>query len=197
VQLGIERTILATKSPAIAAAIGLKNPGKLASRIRGGKAASRAGDYFERAILAGVRDEAGEFMQLAALPKCGARFTGPGKAHPLPIACDFIGSVVGAGIGVFFDAKSSDDEYGFNLANDKLLKDHQAKYLHRQARAGAIAGILVECRHLGDYRWLHGTHLGPGRAYTAWKDERWLILGETTQQVRMRELVKAYLGENR
>jgi hypothetical protein len=192
--MGVPRANLIGRVPRLAPALSPIAPRKLAARVIGGKRASRAGDHFERAILAGVRDEAGEFMELAALPKCGAKFTGPRTAHHLPIACDFVGSVVGAGVGVFFDAKSSGEEYGIDLANEKILKGHQATFLHRQASAGAIAGILVECRHLGDYRWLHGTHLGPGRAYTAWHDERWLILGEVARSVKMRELVKAFLG---
>src|SRR4051812_39530084 len=103
--MGIPRNILAAKVPSISpAAPGFSTataPRKLAARILGGKKAARAGDWFERVILAGVRDDAGEFMELSPLPKCGARFTGPGKAHHLPIVCDFIGSVVGAGVGVF------------------------------------------------------------------------------------------------
>lgn len=162
------------------------------NRSRGGAAANRAGDAFESVIMASVRDREGQVVKLKDLPKCGARFHGPGTAHPLPICCDFVGTVVGPGTGIFFDAKSTEDAYGFPLNDEKSLKGHQAEHLFEQREAGAIAGILVEARHLGQYLWLDGKHLGRGRAYIAWHDPRWVKLGATGGLVQFRELVRAY-----
>jgi hypothetical protein len=179
-----------------AAARTVANPAALANRIAGGRRANRTGDSFEKVIFRSVEDSAGKVIELEDLPKCGARFTGKNTAHHLPICCDFIGAVIGPGDGIFFDAKSVGPEaYGIALNDEKIVKDHQAAFLHRMAGAGAIAGILVECRKLGDYRWLDGRHLGRDRAYTAWHDDRWIILGSMLRRVEFRTLVKCYLGE--
>jgi hypothetical protein len=154
-----------------------------------GRKAQRSGAKFEEKIAASVRDY--PVVSICELPKCGARFTGKGRSHSLPIACDFIGSVCGPGVGLFFDAKSTEKEYGINLAAEKILKAHQASFLHAQALAGAIAGILVECKAKGDCRWLDGRHLGKDRAYTAWHDPRWLSMGGS---VNFGLLVRVYLG---
>jgi penicillin-binding protein-related factor A (putative recombinase) len=61
----------------------------------------------------------------------------PGKARP-----DYSGTLAG-GISVHFDAKTLGDMVGWRLSADRL---HQYEMLLDQAKMGAIAFFLVECR---------------------------------------------------
>jgi hypothetical protein len=86
-----------------------------------------------------------------------------GKAKAEPIDCDRHGCVVGTGRGVFLDAKSvCADLASLRIRDPKIVKKHRAKFLHRMAGAGVVAGVLVRCERLGRYLWLDGLHLlGP------------------------------------
>jgi hypothetical protein len=61
----------------------------------------------------------------------------PGKARP-----DYSGTLAG-GISIHFDAKTMNDTVGWRLPKKNL---HQYEDLLEQARMGAIAFFLVECR---------------------------------------------------
>lgn len=157
-------------------------------RRRGGRRAQRGGEDLEARIVAACGP--GGAIELEPLPKSGARFTGGGQAHALPIACDFVGCVRGSGRAINFDAKRVGAAVaGLRIADPKILKPHQAKYLARMDRAGAIAGVLVECERLGDYRWLDGRHL-LGECSVRWEDPRWLVLGPSSAPVSFEVLLR-------
>lgn len=54
---------------------------------------------------------------------------------------DFVGTVVGSGRAIHFDAKQTAEDRGFYLS---MLKPHQEEHIAVHWRAGAIAGALVE-----------------------------------------------------
>lgn len=162
-------------------------------RAAGGRAAKQSGDTLERAIVfgAGFSDR----IHLEKLPGCGGRFVGKGRFVQQFICCDFVGCVSQSGRALFMDAKSSSSKYGFDLSNQKLLKFHQAEFLMRQSRAGAIAGLLVECRVRGVYLWLGAgafPHLLAASGKTRWEDTAWVPLGDTTRHVNFEALLAAY-----
>lgn len=176
---------LSDLDPAVRARVRASNGSRITdhgSRRRGGKRAEEAGKAFQRLILrTAARSLA---VELEALPACGARFVGKGKAHPLPICCDLAGCYIGSGRGIYIDAKSMLEKTGgIRLGDPKIVKPHQAAFLHRMARAGAVAGLLVERRpetRNGDgrgdsacYLWLDGRELLEGKA-VKWDDRRWV-----------------------
>jgi len=122
------------------------------------------------------------------LPPCGGRYIGKGRLINEPIPCDFVGSIPACGKAIFFDAKSSTDDSGFQLSDPHKLKPHQRAFLRQQADAGAVAGILVECKALGSYLWLYGESLRHDRI--GWNDDRWLDLGPTSGVVRFDWLIR-------
>lgn len=137
-------------------------------RARGGKLAGRAGKAFEELILLSTICPGSEEV-LERLPACGAKFVGKGKAHPEPICCDYVGCYKAGGRGLFFDAKSIEYKVGgIRLHDPKILKRHQAEFLDRMARAGAVAGLLVQLRMGMDPRrwdifWLPAGNLANGK----------------------------------
>jgi len=191
------RNIFTTATPGYpqgpAAAKPAANPRTRANRIFGGARANRSGDRFESVVMLSLNVRGVRLLELEALPKSGARFHGRRQAHALPMPCDFIGTVIGRGTAIYFDAKSCGaDEYGIALNNAAILKTHQAQFLRTQRAAGAVAGLLVESKRLEEYLWLDATHLGPMRAYTAWHDARWLHLGSTSSVIEFSRLIAAY-----
>jgi hypothetical protein len=149
-----------------------------AARSAGSRRAVRAGDALEVAVWAMALQQS-DLVSIEQLPKCGAQFTGKGKAHAQPICCDFAGCVRGGGRAIFFDAKRLDTESALRLGHERLIKAHQRFFLYNQAQAGAIAGLMVA--HGGIVRWLDGKHLlslvrkiRPVR----WDDKRWIVLGD-------------------
>lgn len=147
----------------------------------GGARAQRSGSNFELAIMGSAA--VSPHVILYALPKCGARFTGPRESHALPMPCDFIGAVKGTGRAIVFDAKSCNDVYGIDLANPKIVKPHQARFLLNMDECNAVAGLLVECKRRMEYRWLPGSYLVAARTFMAWHSPAWLILGPVTRHV--------------
>ncbi len=176
-----------------------KRPGAPGNRARGGAEAKRAGKEFEHLILASCRDAEGQVMNLEQIhnfarptvrsekrfmpyPKPGRWemvkvFTNVQVASPW----DFSGSVCGSGRGVFLDAKNLGDGYAsFPVNNDAVVKLHQISALLKQEEAGAIAGFLVRCIRMNDYRFCWAS-----QAYTwrekgvplQWRDEAWDVLG--------------------
>lgn len=115
-------------------------------RSRGGRRAGQAGKAFEELILLSASCPGSE-AALQRMPACGAKFVGKGKAHPEPICCDYAGCYKTSGRGLFFDAKSIEHKVGgIRLHDPKIVKRHQAEFLDRMARAGAVAGLLVQLR---------------------------------------------------
>jgi hypothetical protein len=143
-------------------------------RARGGAAANHAGRAFEEAIELLARSGP---IRLKTLPKCGGRFIAPGKMVNEEIPCDFIGCVIGTGRAVFFDAKvCGEDVGGLRVADDKIVKPHQLRFLRNMAEAGAVAGLLVRAADAGAYLWLPAS---VARARTfAWADPAWVRIGE-------------------
>lgn len=158
------------------------------ARRRGGRKANAAGDSLEAQIdAAAARGDCP--IALSPLPKCGARFVGRGKAKAEPIDCDRHGCVCGSGRAVFMDAKAVGTEVAsMRIRDPKIVKPHQAKFLRRMAAAGAVAGLLVRCERMGDYRWLDGLHLDGGGA-VGWEDPRWVVLGPTSRPLSLARLV--------
>ena len=173
---------------------------KSKARMAGGRKARIAGSQLEGAILASSYLP-GCPVCLEQLPACGARFVGKGRAHPLPIPCDFIGVVRRFGhpldgglIGhaLFLDAKSCGPKLGAIRLNDpKILKPHQRRFLVAMRDAGGIAGLLVECRKLHSFLWLDAGHLEIV-GNLSWSDGRWLVLGPTNAPIAFARLLQAY-----
>jgi hypothetical protein len=161
---------------------------------KGGRKSQGDGKAFESLIVASVRDREGSVMELVQIPS-GAQWIGKGVHIPKPSPFDFAGVAYGSGRAVAFDAKVVGEKSASALdaTNVKIVKPHQAAHLSRMARAGAIAGLLVNCGRMGDVRWLDGRHLIPPRRI-GWDDPAWLILGPSVGLVPLRALVRAYLS---
>ncbi len=176
-----------------------KRPGDPANRKRGGAEAKRAGKEFEALILASQNDGQGPVMKLEqihnfARPTCRNENRFNPKLKRMESAkvftyvqvsspWDFSGSVWGSGRGVFLDAKNLGDGYAsFPVNNDAIVKEHQILAMLKQEDAGAIAGFLVRCIRMNDFRFCWAS-----QAYT-WREKGlplqwrepgvWDVLGE-------------------
>lgn len=168
----------------------------LTSRQQGGADAKRIGREFEHLILASQRDAQGQFCELVRIGNFAKRIPTRGyfgtKLIEEKSPFDFAGCVTG-GQAIFFDAKASGKKNASFRANNPLLvKPHQIAALCRLHEAGAIAGFLVRCERMKDYRWLNPHHakaLKPIR----WESPDWFVLGPIAGPwVPLRKLVEAF-----
>lgn len=121
-----------------------------------GAAAQHAGNTLEEwinfsACLPGAR----KTVTLEHLPRLGAKFVGKGKFVKARICIDFIGMLHGnPAAGLFFDAKSCGPTVsGFDANRWHADTPHQAGFLRRMRRAGAVAGILVRAEKIARFLW--------------------------------------------
>jgi hypothetical protein len=126
-------------------------------------------------------------VDIEKLPKCGGFFIGrkvrsnpslaPSYAKEPPafvsqrIGCDFMGTVIGSGRGIFFDAKQCALATSFPLSNTHNIKDHQREFLIRMGRAGAISGLIVESTVKRTILWLGWQELAGDVKSIRW--DRW------------------------
>jgi hypothetical protein len=164
------------------------------NRRIGGRKAKRSGDALERAIMFGAGQSG--IVRLTKLPACGGRFIGKGRFVNEAMPCDFVGTVIGTGQGIYFDAKCVGEERASLRVNDPLIvKKHQIAFLRAMHDAGAISGLLVQSNRVAGYLWLSAGYLGGDEA-VAWTDTRWIRLGDTTRFVDFGKLVEA-IGESK
>jgi hypothetical protein len=165
--------------------------GKPNRRATGGRAAKRAGDNLERAIMAGAN--ASGAVKLFKLPSIGGRYIARGRFVAECIPCDFVGVLTG-GKGFYFDAKSANEDAASLRVNcPDIVKAHQRAFLMAMERAGAVAGLLCESKRLGAYLWLAARDLA-GDKPVRWDDYRWIRLGDTTRHVDFGPLITVYGG---
>ena len=148
-----------------------------AARSARGRKARATGAEFEAEIMAGQLGPDGRpILRLVQLPG-GGQFRG-GRFVPVKSPFDFVGGFV-RGPGLFFDAKAVDaasNRTGLEVHNPKIVKPQQIEALATLAAVGHLAGVLVRCGPLADYRWMPGLRLHDVRTIK-WADARWVVLG--------------------
>lgn len=160
-------------------------PEKSRSRVLGGRRAKQSGDSFEAVIELSARTSG--VVCLEHLPSCGGRFVGKERMVNEAMPTDFIGSVIGSGRAIFFDAKSSAHPRGFDFRNEKLMKPHQVVFLKENERAGALAGVIVRAEWVGIYCWLDAGFI-VGDIFL-WESHFWVPLGNIGDPINFRALV--------
>lgn len=159
------------------------------SRRTGGLTARAAGKSFEQLILASQRDGDGQVCQLVQIKNFAKYIPNDDKRPGAPRVkliqekspFDFCGSVCGSAVGIFIDAKSLDDKPSFPICDPKIVKPHQINVLARLESTGAIAGFLVRCGRMNDYRWLFASAAVNAlvvRKPLDWDAPAWDVLGE-------------------
>lgn len=163
----------------------------LTGRQQGGADAKRTGKAFEGNIFDSQHDAKGPVCKLMRIGNFAKRI-GDGKMIEEKSPFDFAGCTMG-GKGIFIDAKSCGSQLASLAVNNaQVVKPHQIAALCRLHEAGAIAGFLVRCERMSDYRWLNPHHakaLKPIR----WDDPCWFVLGPIAgPYVPLRRLVEAF-----
>jgi penicillin-binding protein-related factor A (putative recombinase) len=142
------------------------------------------GRALERTILASQ-----SLVTLVKVPH-GMKYLRGGKTVGVKTLTDFAGVVKGTGQGIFFDAKMCELKNGFPIGNRSHFSEYQRQFLIRMGAAGAIAGLLVECKAHQMYAWLDWTTLEKCRAPSlAWDAAGWRWLGMTTYAVNFEQLI--------
>lgn len=120
--------------------------------------------------------------------RSGQRFVRGGRTVGQPVPCDFIGTVVGAGRAIWFDAKSCDRPSSFNAAASHV-RPHQRLALCNQGECGAVAGLLVEATHpeLAAFYWLPWWQLATNETCYAWG--ALIEVGPSVLAVNFRQLI--------
>jgi len=147
------------------------------------------GRNLETAIIASQRN----LIRVEKMP-LGFKYIAGGKTVPQRGPVDYVGTVVGSGRAITFDAKQCDQATRFPVGNDTHFPEHQRQFLIRQGEAGAIAGLLVEATHekVRQYLWLDWRHLLTREASVKWDDPRWVRCGDTGLLVDFTGILKAY-----
>ncbi len=172
-------------------------------RSAGAKKAKQAGKDLEHLILSSCTDEHGTICQLVQIKNFAKRIPDKskvsltGKMQMMLVEekspFDFAGAVWGSAVGIFIDAKSQNETQASFPANDpKNVKPHQIKALLALESAGSIAGFLVRCGRMRDYRWLWASQAFNRRKAIQWDDPAWDVLGPIRlgYGVPMRKLVE-------
>ena len=137
------------------------------------------GRRLESAVIASQRD-----VIRVRKTSAGAKWLAGGKAVRQVGPPDFIGTVVGSGRSICFEAKQSDRPNGFPL---DMVRPHQLDYLTEQGQAGAVAGVLVESTAKRLYLWLTWGDLNgalrSGLRSIPWGDGRFFELGHTSYAI--------------
>jgi hypothetical protein len=105
------------------------------------------------------------------------------------VPCDFIGTVVGTGRSIWFDAKSCGEPASFNAAASHV-KSHQRLALCNQGECGAVAGLLVEATALRGFYWLPWWLLGTNETCYAWG--RLIPIGLSNRAIDFRGLIAVH-----
>jgi hypothetical protein len=156
-----------------------------------GVKAQRAGKSLEEIIefSAGCQRDV---VTLEHLPRMGAIMLAGRKPIISRIAIDFVGALAG-GRGLFFDAKSCGKAVtGFDANQWHQERPHQAKFLRRMSKAGALAGIIVRSEERGLFLWGSIEDLDVLETVKFARDgvlcRQWTSLGETSGLVDFRKL---------
>ena len=156
------------------------------ARRAGGLRAKRAGGEFEKLILAsrcyGVTLHRIENF---------AKRIGGGKMVEIKSPYDFAGVI--SGTGIFFDAKTVQDGTGFRVHDQKIVKLHQLDALRSLQINGAIAGFMVRCGRMRDYRFLpalEAMSLAQRGESAKWNNPAWFILGPIGEPVPLQRLLR-------
>ncbi len=117
---------------------------------RSGRAAQKAGKSFQEVIAFSAALQK-SVVTLEELPSLGLKFVAGGRQIKTRICIDFIGTLNDYS-GFFFDAKSCGAGVtGFDANFWHKKQDHQAKFLRRMSKGGAVAGLLVRSIEQGLY----------------------------------------------
>lgn len=118
--------------------------------------------------------------------RSGQKFLRGGRTVGQPVPCDFIGTVIGTGRSIWFDAKSCGEPASFNAAASHV-KPHQRLALCRQGECGAVAGLLCEATALCQYLWLPWYVLASNETCYAWG--RLYVIGHTSRTIDFAKLI--------
>lgn len=100
-----------------------------------------------------------------------AKFLGGGAISPRKGPVDYVGTVVGTGRSICFDAKQSAQKYGLRT-DQSHIPSHQRDFLIDQGRAGAISGLIVLRSRENQVLWLDWKYLWSSitRGVIRWDD---------------------------
>ena len=172
-----------------------------------GRAAKRAGQSFEQLVLSSGHDADGAVMELVAVKNFARRivFTRKDGTKEFKLIeerspFDAVGVIYESAQAVAFDCKRI-DAASFPVHHPNMVKPHQIKELMRLERAGAVAGFLVYCLRLGDYRWLGGTAAWRASLRMKplqWDDPSWVVFGKAVEgrAVPLRSLLDRLVERN-
>ena len=90
--------------------------------------------------------------------------------------CDLAG-VSMSGRAIFIDCKSLEDAASFSVNQPSIVKPHQIKELAALEDGGAIAGFLVRCGRIQDYRFLWASNAIGKKKPLQWDNACWDIIG--------------------
>ncbi len=156
-------------------------PSRSTGKSAGAKKAVSAGKEFELLVGASCIDRQGIVMVLEKIGNFARRIpdrvTGQSRLVEYKSPFDYAGVVDGTGRGVFFDCKSMSTA-SFGVHDPSLVKPHQIISLHRQEKAGAIAGFLIRAIRPALYLWLPASRAENRIKPIQWDDPAFVVLGQ-------------------
>ncbi len=145
---------------------------------------------FETVVAASGRG----VVELVRLPPTGGRWIAKGRFVSQNVPCDFVGTVIAGGRGIFLDAKTDAAEGKRFQINHAFSngREHQREFLIRMGKAGAVSGLLIEPRdaRFGCYRWLPWHALSETSVAWDGSDVLWIGAGNKTGLVMFERIVE-------
>lgn len=141
-----------------------------------------------RGLEAAVVASQGGHIRVDKMPQAARRLP-MGKLVAIKGPVDFIGTVVGSGRAIYFDAKVCHLATRFPIGNRDHVAAHQLAHVIRHGEAGALSGLLVEAVALGRFLWWDWTHVSYGDTSIPWTDSRWVDLGDNKHAIQFDRLI--------